>query len=363
MGCMNRRGAETFIMNIYRKIDRTQVQFDFLVYEDQKQDYEDEIISLGGRVIHRPCQSGIMGIKSISIIKKVINEYGPYSVIHAQTLFNICYAMLAALSYPKMLRISHSHCTQNRVSPNILVRCYEWASLKIIRKYTQVMCACGEEAGEFLFGSEFKERGIVLSNGIDLGQFCNKDEAKCNEILKKLELENYLVIGSVARFFQVKNHEFMVKIACVLRSKGVKFKMLLVGEGELKEDIQKQINDCGLQNEVICLGVRSDISDLMHVFDVFLMPSYFEGNPVTLVEAQAAGLPCVITDNITENIDMGLQLINRCSLSDTPEAWAETILKASNSRVTDVKKIANNIRHKGYEAQSTADQLLNIYLS
>jgi len=362
MGCMNRRGAETFIMNVYRKIDRTQVQFDFLVYEEQKQDFEDEILSLGGRVIHKTCPSGIMGFKSIRIIKDVLRDYGPYKAIHAQTLFNICYAMLASLYFPPILRISHSHNTKNRVEVSFSVKCYEWFSMRIIRKYTQIMCACGKEAGEFLFGSKFKENGIILYNGIDLDLFCNKNINECNFIRHQYDLDGTLVIGSVARFYQVKNHEYMIKIAASLKAKGIKFKMLLVGEGELKESIIKQINDNNLKNEVICTGLRSDIQNLMHIFDVFLMPSYFEGNPVTLVEAQATGLPCVITDNITDNMDMGLGLIHKCKLSDSPEIWADAILESKTKRVFEPYIIRTAIRKKGYDAQDTADKLLNIYL-
>lgn len=362
MGCMNRRGAETFIMNVYRKIDKTKVQFDFLVYEDQKQDYEDEILSLGGRVIHANCQTGIKGIKSISIIKRVINEYGPYKVIHAQTLFNICYAMLASKSFPKMLRISHSHNTKNRVATSAPVKLYEWFSSRIIRKYTQVMCACGEDAGVFLFGEKFKSNGIILKNGIDLNIFCYKDSNACDTIIKEYDLKDILVIGSVARFYAVKNHVFMVKVAQSLKQRGIKFKMLLVGDGELKSTIEALIIDHNLQNEVICTGQRSDINNLMHVFDAFLMPSYFEGNPVTLVEAQAAGTPCVITDNITDEIDMGLGLILKCSLADDPEKWADTLLEARKCRVSDTKQIKDKIALKGYDAQATADKLLDIYL-
>ena len=362
MGGMNRRGAETFIMNVYRKIDRSKVQFDFLVYSNEKQDYEDEIESLGGRVIHMPCPTGIKGYKSVSLIRKVIRQYGPYKAIHAQTLFNICYSLLAAKSFPEIVRISHSHSTNNTLVSSLPQRAYEWASAKIIRHYTQIMVACGEEAGVFLFGDKFKQDGIVLNNGIDLDSHTVINENACNKIKRQYDLEGKLTIGSVARFFDVKNHTFMVQIAEVLKKNRTPFKLLFVGNGDLTEIIQKQVDDADLHDDVILTGLRSDIKDLMFTFDVFLMPSHFEGNPVTLVEAQATGLPCVITNVITDKMDMGLGLIKKCSLKETPDKWAEIIVKTAKCRCNDEQKIRKQISLCGYDAQATAQKLLNIYL-
>ena len=363
VGGMNRRGAETFIMNVYRQIDRTKVQFDFLVYDDDEQDYEKEITKLGGLVIHRKLKMGILGFLSIPKIKKVIRDYGPYKAIHAQTLFNMCYALIASLAYPDILRISHSHSTKNRVSSNILVKLYQIISRKIIRKYTQVMCACGEEAGEFMFGQQFVKKGIILNNGIDLDLFCKYDETECKIIRKEFGLDDCIVIGSVARFFEVKNHSFMIEIAKVLKSKDVKFKMVFVGDGDLRESIQKKICDNNLQDEVLCIGVRSDIYNFMHVFDAFLMPSYYEGNPVTLVEAQAAGLPSVISDVITDSMDMGLNLIYKIPLKDNPVDWANALINVSSTRMNDDKVIRQKITERGYDSKATAMKLQGIYLS
>lgn len=362
MGGMNRRGAETFIMNVYRKVDRSLVQFDFLVYTEDKQDFEDEIVSLGGRIIHKSCPNGIWGYKSIYMIREVIHQYGPYKAIHAQTLYNISYALLAAKSYPEIIRISHSHNTQNTLSAGFLQRVYEKNASKIIRKYTQVMMACGEEAGKFLFGEKFSDEGIVLKNGIDLDTHTRKNKKACCLIIDQFGLKDNLVIGSVARFNGVKNHQFMVYIAKVLKSRRIPFKMVFVGNGDLLPQIQQLVKENELEDDIIFAGIRTDINDLMHVFDVFLMPSHFEGNPVTLVEAQAAGLPCVITDVITDKMNMDLDLIYKCSLTDSPEHWADTIIEVSSKKCVDEQKIRKQIAACGYDVQDTADQLLNIYL-
>ena len=361
MGGMNRRGAETFIMNIYRKIDRTKVQFDFLVYTDDKQDYEDEIVSLGGRVIHMPCETGIKAILSISKFKQVMSENGPYQIIHIQTLLNSMWPLLALPKSSSVVRIVHSHNTHNKSIMSGVQFLYEKMAKHVIRTRTQVMLACGVEAGEYLFGEKFCNEGIVLNNGIDLDihAVCNKHAVAA--IREKYDLNGKLVIGNVARFNEVKNHPFMVKIAQSLKKIGVPFRMLFVGNGDGEGVIRQLVKENDLEQEIIFTGLRSDISDLMFTFDVFLMPSHFEGNPVTLVEAQAAGLPCVISDVITEKMDMGLGLINKRSLQDAPTAWADAIICVSKSRCNDVDKIREQFRICGYDAQTTADKLISIY--
>lgn len=361
MGGMNRRGAETFIMNVYRKIDRSKVQFDFLVYSMDKQDYEDEINSLGGRVIHMSCSSGFGVLRSIGMIREVIRKYGPYKAIHAQTLMNIAFVWLAARKFPGIVRMAHSHNTHNRVVMSIAVRIYESVAKMIIRHNSQVMFACGMEAGVYLFGNRFLHNGIILKNGIDLDIHTKKNKNAIHIIRKQLKLDSDIIIGSVARFNEVKNHRFMVKIANALKKKGVSYKMVFVGNGSEEQVIRRQVVEAGLQNEVVFAGLRSDINDLMHTFDVFLMPSHFEGNPVTLVEAQAAGLPCVITDKITDEMDMGLGLIKKCSLTEKPEVWADLIIEAAKQRCTDEIRIRQQIASCGFDAQSTANILLSIY--
>lgn len=357
-GGMNRAGAETMLMNVYRAIDRSGLQFDFLVYTDKKQDYENEIISLGGRVIHI---TEMNPINAAYKIWEVIKNYGPYIAVHAHTLHNNAFVMLAARHNKRILRISHSHNTQNNVNTSIAKKMYEKITKIIIRKYSQVWLACGEEAGEYLFGSEFQERGKVVNNGVNLSLFNHRD-VRCDLLVKELDLEGKLVIGSIARLAEVKNHVFMLEIARAMKEKQIPFKMILVGQGELKEQIQEKINEYKLDADVTLTGVRSDIPDLLQVFGVFLMPSLFEGNPVTLIEAQASGLPCVISDVITDKIDMGLDLISRCSLKDPAEKWCEQIIESAKMRCTDYDTIALKFIERKYDSNTVAQILTGFYL-
>ncbi|MBE5739548.1 MAG: glycosyltransferase family 1 protein [Clostridiales bacterium] len=360
VGGMNRAGAETFLMNAYRKMDRTQWQFDFLVYTDKKQDYEDEIISLGGRVIHMPCSSGLKMMKSVREIKRIIRAYGPYTAVHAHTLHNSAYAMLACKRFSSIKRISHSHSTKNTVHSNFIKRIYEKWSLRVIRKYSQHYLACGEEAGQYLFGEQFSKKGIVVNNGVDVEKYLKAEPISLEERARWGIEDNDLIIANVARFAPVKNHEFMIALAKYLKDSGVAFKMLLVGQGELWEKIANRIKEENLQANVFLLGLREDISQILKTVDVFLMPSLFEGNPVTLVEAQASGLPCVISNNITEKIDMGLGLISRCNLESELSTWVKALLEAKE-RCVDEFTIWQAFCEKKYDVGSIVAQLTELY--
>lgn len=361
VGGMNRAGAETFLMNVYREIDKTQIQFDFLVYSNEKQDYEDEILSLGGRVIRIPYKAGIKGIFSISKIKKVIKEYGPYIAVHAHTLHNCAYSMIATKKYPNVLRISHSHSTVNTVKRNYIKKIYEKWTFKKIRKLSNKWLSCGQEAGVYLFGEEFNEKGVVINNGISPEKYFYVDSENYSRLKRDFDLENQLVIGHIGRFAPVKNHEFIIKIAKELKDKNVPFKMLLIGRGELENEIANEIKKQNLDKNVLLLGVREDIANLLKVMDVFLMPSIFEGNPVTLIEAQASGLPCLISSVITDKIDLNLGLIHKKSLNDSAVDWANELINLKGKRNEDFSLIKNAFIKSGYDVESVVRLLLKIY--
>ncbi|MBQ9395807.1 MAG: glycosyltransferase family 1 protein [Proteobacteria bacterium] len=361
MGGMNRAGAETMIMNIYRCIDRSQIQFDFIVYSPLRQDYEEEILQLGGRIYHLRSKSIWTMFYSFIFVKRLLKNK-EYIAVHAQTLHNSVYSLLAARCNHGVLRICHSHSTRNSVKSNIIHKLYELLSLKLIRKYTQVMLACGEEAGEYLFGEKFIKSGIVVKNGIVIDDYLQEYRDECIKLRRAFKIEDgVLIIGSVARLAPVKNHSFILKIAKCLKSRGINFRMLFVGQGELESALTHEILASGLSEQVTLLGVRSDIPVLLRLFDIFLMPSLFEGNPVSLIEAQASGLPCVISDVITRHIDLGLGLITQCELASSPETWCNKIL-CCPKRVNDITRRRDAVKSFGFDVKDTATQMLEIYL-
>lgn len=363
VGGMNRAGAETMIMNIFRVIDKTLFQFDFLVFNNDKQDYEDEIVKLGGRVIHMSVREGVAGgLKSIYNIRKIIKDYGPYCAIHAATLHNSAFALLASAGIKNLKRIVHSHNTYNTLNPALFKRIYNSVTKWIIRCMSDECIACGQEAGEYLFGKElFNRKGIVLNNSIDVDRFYDASPDSVVKLKTEFDIkDDELVIGSIARICHVKNHRRMIETAFDLKKRGVPFKMIFVGRGDLEEELKDLAQKLDLEQNIIFAGVRSDIPVLMHTFDVFLMPSFFEGNPVTLIEAQASGLPAVISNVITEKIDLGLGLINRVSLEADNSCWVEKILSVRKATIPK-DTIKHSLSANGYDLNSNANLLCNLY--
>ena len=361
MGGMNRAGAESMIMTLYRELDKEKYQFDFLVYKNEKQDYEEEIIKMGGRVIHLPQKSGILGlINSIYEINRVIKEFGPYEAIHIATLHNSAFSLLASLPYRKLKRIVHSHNTSNVVNPNLSKKIYNWITTKVIRNLSQYKLACGKEAGEYLFGKkQFDKDGIIINNSVNVEELFHIQETQIKKLKSELNISNELIIGSIARLDEVKNHHKMIEIASELKKRNISFKMLFIGRGDLEESLKRKVKEKGLK-EVIFLGVRTDIPELLHCMDLFLMPSFFEGNPVTLVEAQAAGTPALISSTITDKIDLKLGLIERCDINDSTDVWVDRILSITkpNLEFEDIKKAFTKY---GYDIKSSLEKLIEVY--
>ena len=360
-GGMNRAGAETMIMNIYRKLDYEKIQFDFVVYGEEKQDYEDEIISLGGKVFHLPLKSGIDMFKSICLIRRILEENKEYIAIHIHTLHNSVYSLLAARNNNEITRIVHSHSTKNDCERTAFKKIYETITRYLIKKLAHVWYACGEEAGIYLFGRAFREKGTIVNNAIDLEIF-SKDYSKAvSQLRQDYKTDGKMIIGHVGRLEQVKNHKFMIEIAEELVNRNFAFKMFFVGKGQIEDELKKYVKEKNLNDYITFCGVRSDIPVLLQFFDVFLMPSYYEGNPVTLIEAQASGLPCLISDEITEKIDVGLNLIDRASLNDSALIWADKLEKKRAKRLEEKSVINDVLSEKGYNVKNVTNDLINLY--
>ena len=357
IGGMNRAGAETMLMNIYRIIDRNKVQFDFVVYGSERQDYESEIEMLGGRVFRVSTKNPL---KMTIEIRRILKSQGPYVAIHAHTLLNNAFAMMASLGM-SVVRVAHSHNTQSVVNKSFMYCIYEVVTKSIIRTFAHKWLACGDPAGKYLFGNRSINRGKVINNSLDAKKFAEVDPQLVDAIRKQYDFEGKLVLGNIGRLEFVKNHVLQIEIAKVLKAKGVAFKMLFIGRGPLETNLRASIKQNGLEDNVLLLGVRSDIPEILHALDVFLMPSHFEGNPLTLVEAQAAGTPCVIADHITDEIDLQIGLCSRCSLSDDASIWAKSCIESQPKRLSDFDMIYRALSERGYDLYDNANSLLSIY--
>jgi len=286
---MDRGGAETTIMNFYRKIDRNKVQFDFLVHTDEKCAYDDEIELLGGRIFRIPRYSINNNIKYFRLWINFLKRHSEYRIIHGH-YFTISAIYFCAAKIFNSVCIAHSHNT-NYMGPRtkrIMKRLITFP----VRYIADYLFACSKDAGIWLYGKNAlrDKKFLLMNNSLDTKRFIfnSKNRGKKR---KELKIINKFVIGHIGRFDLQKNHIFIIEIFKKIFTIDKNSILILVGDGKLK--IEQKVLDMGLYGNVIFTGVRSDIPELLQAMDVFLFPSLYEGFPLVLLEAQASGLKCI----------------------------------------------------------------------
>ena len=354
-GGMNMGGIENFIMNVYRNIDRNKVQFDFLIHQEEKQIFEDEIEKLGGKVYRIPSirKSGYFKYKKD--LKDFFQAHS-YKIVHSH--YNELSGLILKIAKESKIkiRISHSHTSYPKYS-NILTKLFAEYLIRLLKNSSSLKFACSQKAGEWLYGES--ENFEVISNGIDPNKY------KFNETIRKnirdeLKIKNdKILIGHVGRFSPEKNHEFIIDIFKDLYSKDNRYKLVLIGTGSTEEKIKKKVKDLGLKEAVNFLGVRKDVNNILQAMDLFVFPSLYEGLPVTLVEAQGAGLKCFISDTVTKEIDLECGLTEFISLNKSSEEWADIIDK---NREYIRKDTIENLKIHGYDMTENAKNLENRYI-
>lgn len=350
VACMDRGGLETMIMNYYRNIDREKLQFDFLVHSDNAGEYADEIKQLGGRIYHVSAMNPF-SMKYRNQLKQFFITHSEYLVIHAHMNCMSAVVLRVAKEVGVPVRIAHSHNTNEDFGIKYFIKMYYKRKINL---YATDRFACGEKAGRWLFGNEdFK----LIRNAIDLKSFVYSDETRKKARFALGIEENELVIGHVGRFADQKNHEFILDIFGEIQ-KRFNSKLILIGDGEKKNSILQKIRSLDITEKVMLLGVRDDVEKIMQAFDVFLFPSKYEGLPVTLIEAQAAGLPCVISDTISREAILS-EIVHVNRLSDSVTVWADSVEAAGNTIRKDASEI---IRQHGYDIQEQAKILECFYL-
>ena len=339
---MGRGGLETMLMNYYRHIDRTKVQFDFLVHRDFEAEYDKEIIKLGGRIYH---VSKLIpwSKKYKQELKCFFQHYPEYRIIHVHQDCLSSVALKCAKECGVPVRIVHSHNSNQDKNIKYLIKRYY---MKQIPKFATDFFACGKDAGDWMFQGHSYQ---ILCNAIDVPNYTYSSE-KAIIIREHLHVQRNFVIGHVGRFDIQKNHIFLLDIfnECVKAMPNAK--LLLIGDGEGRNRIEEK---------VIFTGIRSDVPDLLQAMDVFVFPSLYEGVPVTIIEAQASGLPCVISDKVPKDCIVTSDLVTSMSLSDMPSDWAKHIIEQSH-----IKRGIHfeEIQAAGYDVATVAKKLEQFYL-
>lgn len=363
VGGMGKGGTETMLMNIYRKIDRNRIQFDFLYTTNEETYYDKEISKLGGNIFRIDTLSILNINKMVNQICDIIKQNGPYKVIHAHTLFNCGIAMKAAKRNGIDIRISHAHTTADN-EIGLVRKIYIYLMRRLIINNSTNLLACSDLAGEYLFGAENIKSDkytmfpnlISYENIIDI----NYKDVEKFRIENKLQ-EDDLVIGHIGTFKESKNQKFLLKIVNVLKEKNKNIKLLLVGDGSMRDELETMCSDLDISNEVIFTGTRDDIDVILNSMDVFVFPSTFEGLGLVLLEAQAAGLPCVVSEAIQPEADLKLGLFSKLNLSDGAEFWANKIIEVYGKKETNKQKILDAFDKQGYSTEKCISKLLSIY--
>lgn len=358
-GKMDRAGAETMIMNLYRAIDRTQFQFDFMSFSVEEGDYDDEIKSLGGRIFNISSRNPI---KRMFQLKSFLKGHPEYKIVHSHTLFSNAFHILAAKMATIPYRIAHSHNTSAQSEHKQITDVYYKISKRIIDKYATHFIGCGVAAATFLFPKQKKV--LILPNSIDTRYFADIGENETEYINNEFGITTpCLKIIQLGRLQTVKNHVFSLQIAEKLKEKGITFHMFFIGQGDLNQELAEQIKEKSLINEVHMLGLRSDIPQLLAGADAMLMPSLHEGFPVALVEAQSAGIPSLVSNTVSPEVDLKLGLVEFESLASPVEKWVDQLL-ALHSKNNMSKEIRVALLAKqGFDINSSARILSKFYQS
>lgn len=332
---MNSGGLENLIMNIYRNIDRSKVQFDFLVHYQQRGFFDDEIEKLGGKIYRFSFREDHRLFKYRKELNQFFSTHQEYKVVHAHMASLGFIYLKIAKQHGVPVRIAHSHGTSYLKT---LKGYLKFLTFKLIKYQANVYFACSTEAGRYLFGQ--KRKFTIIPNAIDMQRFDYNEKVR-KEVRSELMLDNnQFVIGNIGRFNLQKNHTFLLAIFSEIVKKKSDSILLLVGKGELEDEIKEKVKLLGLEEKVKFLGLRKDVERLYQAMDVFLMPSLFEGLPLTGIEAQASKLTCYFSDTITKEVVIS-DHVQFLSLMVKAGEWAESIISHSNDKRENVK-ITNN---------------------
>ncbi len=354
MGKMNNGGVESVVMNYYRHIDRSKVQFDFFVDEDSTAIPREEIENAGGRLYIIPPYQRLH--RYLPALVRLFRE-NRYRIVHAHINTLSVFPLFAAKLAGVPVRVAHSHSTaaKGETKKNIL----KYTLRPFSRVFATDYAACSRYSGEWLFGKRAMERGdvTVFNNAIDLDRF-RYDEAVRSQVRGELGLEGKFVIGHVGRFCFQKNQEFLIDIYREVYKEEPNAVLLLIGGGEDRAKIEEKVNAI-TEGKVFLLGNRADVDRLYQAMDVFVLPSRYEGLPVVGVEAQAAGLPCVFSDAVTKDVCL-TPTAGFCRCEEPTRAWAESILRLAG---TERSGGEDALRQKGFDIRLQGRCLTEYYMA
>lgn len=351
-------GVEAVIMNYYRAMNREKIQFDFICDEDSTNIPYEEIKSLGGKVILIPPYQKLF--KYQRVLKKILRE-GNYKIVHSHINALSVFPLRIAKKVGVPIRIAHSHSTTNKK---------EWKKnffKSILKPFSKVYATnyfcCTEHAGRWLFGNKKYENGeiYILNNAINLEKFIYNEKIREN---KRAELKidkDTIVLGHIGRFVEQKNHKFLINIFNEVHKKNINTKLILVGQGPLKKEIEQQIKQLNIEDYVLMLGQRADVNEIYQAFDIFLFPSLYEGLGMVAIEAQAAGNLCIVSTEIPK-VAKVTKKMEFLDLSSPNQRWVDCILSAIDNIGEKSDISIDEFVNAGYDIKQESIKLEKQYL-
>jgi len=355
LGGLDFGGAETLVMNLYRNIDCSKIQFDFIVHTEKHQAYYDEIISLGGRIYHFPRYAGYNTLEVCRSWHHFFKEHPEYKILHSHVRSYASLYLPIAKKYG-LKTIIHSHSTSNGSGFSSIVKRAMQYPLRFQADY---FMGCSMESGRWLFGSRVVQGNLyyIVKNAIDVKEYCDDPEKRA-EYRKKFNIENKKIFIHVGRLHPAKNHMFLIDVFAELHGKDQNTVLVLVGDGELRAAIQEKIKALQLGDSVMLLGNRNDVPALLNMADCFLFPSLWEGLPLTVIEAQAAGLPCFVSDTVTDDVCVS-DLVYKLPIDQGENSWVQVILNENLER----KSVSKIIIEAGFDVRNAAEQITEFYIA
>ena len=347
---MNYGGVEMVVMNYYRHIDRTKVQFDFFALEGSAVPQREEIERLGGRVYIVPKYTHLSAYE-----KEIIQVFkqNQYKIVHSHMNTLSVFSLWGAKKAGIPNRIAHNHSTAGKgeTKKNII----KYALRPFAKIYPTKLCACSRYAGEWLYGknAEFQ----VFNNAIDLSRY-SYDPQKAAIVRKELGLEDKLVVGHIGRFCYQKNHDFLIDIFNELHKQRQEAVLLLIGEGELEQDIRNKVKELGLTDSVRFMGKQKDTSEFYQAMDCFVLPSRYEGLGVVAIEAQACSVPVICSTAVPKDAKI-TSSVRFIGLDESCSNWADCVLDVIKTQVKRNKR--EEVRKAGYDIEVEAQKLTDFY--
>lgn len=351
---MEAAGIQTLLMSIYRRIDRSKIQFDFLVHYKEDQFFDHEIEELGGKVYKLSVREDHDLIKYNKELKRFFKNHPEYKIVHGHMPVLGFFYLRAAAKANVPVRIAHAHTDQHY---NTIKGYISYVMKYLYPVYATDCFACSESAGKYIFG---KRKFRILKNAIQTDRFIYNEEVR-EKKRRELGIRNCFVIGHVGRFAEHKNHKFLIEIVSEIVKIRHEAVLLLIGNGELRNQIEKQVDSLDLRQHVRFLGVREDVNELYQAMDAFVFPSIFEGLGIVNIEAQASGVMTFCSDAVPKEANVS-PVYTTISLSEPSEKWAKIIIDKVDHREPR-RNMEKYIVASGYDISTATEQMTRFYLN